>query len=228
MSPFRVPNPVPPAIARYRELTSLFFPPTPAHSVDGFPGTNGEEALGFFQALKAGTIGEYLASHPKAAAFVALPKPFPASFAQERYFAVNAFKLVAASGEATFVRYRIQPVAGVQELDADAVAGKGPEYLFEELDSRLAAGPVEFKLTAQVAQAGDVTNDNTAKWPETREVVELGTVVLTGALEDNAAQQKTIIFDPVPRVAGVEPSDDPLLDVRAGVYLISGRERRAA
>lgn len=157
-----------------------------------------------------------------------LPKPFPASFAQERYFGVNAFKLVAASGEGTFVRYRIQPVAGVQELEADAVAGKSPDFLYEELRARLAAGPVEFKLTAQVAEAGDVTNDNTAKWPETREVVELGTISLTGVLDDNAAEQKHIIFDPVPRVEGLEPSDDPLLDVRAGVYLISGRERRAA
>jgi catalase len=26
----------------------------------------------------------------------------------------------------------------------------------------------------------------------------------------------------------VEPSDDPLLDVRANVYLISGKQRRAA
>ncbi len=160
-----------------------------------------------------------------------LPKPFPASFAQERYFGVNAFKLVAASGEGTFVRYRIQPVAGVKELgtDADAVAGKSADFLYEELKGRLAAGtPVEFKLTAQVAEAGDVTNDNTAKWPETREVVELGTISLTGVLDDNAAEQKHIIFDPVPRVEGLEPSDDPLLDVRAGVYLISGRERRAA
>jgi hypothetical protein len=27
---------------------------------------------------------------------------------------------------------------------------------------------------------------------------------------------------------GIEPSDDPLLDLRAAVYLISGRKRRAA
>jgi hypothetical protein len=45
---------------------------------------------------------------------------------------------------------------------------------------------------------------------------------------DDAAQQKHIIFDPIPRLAGIEPSDDPLLDLRAAVYLISGRKRRAA
>jgi catalase len=29
-------------------------------------------------------------------------------------------------------------------------------------------------------------------------------------------------------VQGIEPSDDPLLEFRAAVYLISGRQRRAA
>jgi catalase len=37
-----------------------------------------------------------------------------------------------------------------------------------------------------------------------------------------------VIFDPIPRVEGVEASDDPLLEMRAAVYLVSGRGRRAA
>ena len=40
--------------------------------------------------------------------------------------------------------------------------------------------------------------------------------------------EQTTIFDPIPRVAGIEPSDDPLLELRAAVYLISGRRRRKA
>jgi len=34
--------------------------------------------------------------------------------------------------------------------------------------------------------------------------------------------------DPIPRVDGIEASADPLLELRAAVYLISGRRRRAA
>jgi catalase len=45
---------------------------------------------------------------------------------------------------------------------------------------------------------------------------------------DNAAEQKQIIFDPIPRLDGIEPSDDPLLELRAAIYLISGRRRRSA
>jgi catalase len=35
-------------------------------------------------------------------------------------------------------------------------------------------------------------------------------------------------YKPIPRVDGIEPSDDPLLELRAAVYLLSGRRRRQA
>jgi catalase len=87
---------------------------------------------------------------------------------------------------------------------------------------------VRFTLAVQLAEDGDVVDDATIGWPSEREVRELGTVELTAAVSDGAAEQKHIIFDPIPRVAGIEPSDDPLLELRAALYLISGRRRRAA
>ncbi|ETS75853.1 hypothetical protein PFICI_12797 [Pestalotiopsis fici W106-1] len=202
------------------------------HSVDAFPGTTGEEALALFAALRDGTGGDYIATHPKALAFVQTPKPTPVSFARQKYYAVNAFKLISAAGKETFIRYRVVPVAGEAYLDETELQGKSADFLFDEISERLSGlgggAAVEFKLTAQVAEDGDVTNDNTVKWPEERSVVELGTIRLEGVAEDQAAQQKHIIFDPIPRVEGVEASDDPLLQVRAGVYLISGKERRSA
>lgn len=45
---------------------------------------------------------------------------------------------------------------------------------------------------------------------------------------DNEAEQRHIIFDPIPRVDGIEPSADPLFQPRADLYLLSGRRRRAA
>jgi catalase len=45
---------------------------------------------------------------------------------------------------------------------------------------------------------------------------------------NEAHEQKNIIFDPIPRIDGIEPSDDPLLELRAAIYLLSGRRRRAA
>jgi catalase len=80
----------------------------------------------------------------------------------------------------------------------------------------------------QLAEPGDVTDDATIHWPEDREAAELGIVELTGVLADTLVAQKQIIFDPIPRVDGIEPSADPLLQLRAAIYLLSGRERRAA
>jgi catalase len=37
-----------------------------------------------------------------------------------------------------------------------------------------------------------------------------------------------ITFDPIPGGDGIGPSDDPLLELRAAIYLLSGRRRRQA
>lgn len=182
------------------------------------------------RALGDGSIGSFLEANPSAAAFVQAPKPSPASFATEKYFGVNAFTLVSSEGEKTSVRYRVVPEAGVETLSEGEVKGKSETYLFDEIPKRLESSTIGFKLLAQVAEAGDPTDDATKHWPEEREVVELGRIELEKILgeEESKKLQKYVIFDPIPRVEGVEASDDPLLDVRAAVYLISGKGRRAA
>jgi catalase len=74
----------------------------------------------------------------------------------------------------------------------------------------------------------DVVDDATIYWPEERKQLELGTIALTAPVPDDAHEQKQIIFDPIPRVDGIEPSADPLLELRAAIYLMSGRRHRAA
>jgi len=207
-----------------------------SHSTDGFPTRTGDEFLSFLRAVACTPPGApspspvelFLGANPAALAFVQTPKPAPESFATEAYFGVTAYEFINADGASQFGRYRIVPEAGVHVLDDAAKAAKGPEYLFEEIAARIAAGPVSYKVTVQLAAAGDVTDDATIHWPEDRPIFELGTLTLTGPVADNAAEQKQIIFDPIPRVDGIEPSDDPLLELRAAVYLISGRRRRKA
>jgi hypothetical protein len=58
--------------------------------------------------------------------------------------------------------------------------------------------------------------------------IMLGRFVLTALAPENARAQKKIIFDPIPRVDGIKPSEDPPLELRAAVYLLSGRRRRQA
>lgn len=200
------------------------------HSVPFFPSPTGEEFLKFLTALGEGKAEEYIGSHPSAGAFVSAPKPTPTSFATEPFFSLNAIKLVNADGKETYVRYRFVPEAGHHTLNAEELKSKSDDFLYEELPTRLSSGPIKIKLTAQVAEEGDPTNDVTKHWPEERKVVELGEITINELVpeEKQFPEQKHIIFDPVPRVDGVEPSDDPLLDMRAAIYLISGRERRSA
>ncbi|OOF90588.1 hypothetical protein ASPCADRAFT_510755 [Aspergillus carbonarius ITEM 5010] len=198
------------------------------HSTPFFPAKDGPEALAFFRAFASGTMGSFLSTHPAALAFAQAEKPFPASFATETYFGVNAFKFVADDRKETFIRYRIIPIAGESYLDDEQVKAETDTYLYDDLSARLSTGPVTFDLVAQMAEDGDATDDCTVHWPNDRILVTLGRVRLESVVEDNLAEQKRIIFDPVPRVRGIEPSEDPLIETRAGVYLISGRERRTA
>ncbi len=207
-----------------------------SHSVDAFPARDGYEFLEFLKAAAASgpdvpspkPIEQFLGSHPAALAFVQAPKPFPVSLALQTYYAVTAFAFTNAAGVTNFGRYRIVPEQGNQFLsDADA-AKLSSNYHFDELLARVAKSLVRLKILVQVAAPGDVTDDATVHWPESRELVELGVIELTEAVKDNAAEQKQIIFDPIPRVDGIEASADPLLELRAAIYLLSGRRRRKA
>jgi catalase len=230
------PNALPKGIAVRFVLAEHVHTDVIAHSVDGFPTHTGEEFLEFLGAqatsdpanLAGSPLEAFLGSHPAALRFVQTPKPFPASFAQESFFGVNAFRFTNASGQSRFGRYRITPEAGTAYLEDSEVQSKDADYLFTEIAQRVAAAPVRFNLGVQLAEDADVVNDATIGWPSDREIRELGTVELITPVTDDAAQQKHIIFDPIPRLAGLEPSDDPLLELRAALYLISGRKRREA
>ena len=66
------------------------------------------------------------------------------------------------------------------------------------------------------------------RWPDDRKEIEFGTITLTAAANVNDPELRRMIFDPIPRVDGIDPSDDPLIPVRGAIYLLSGRKRRAA
>jgi catalase len=206
------------------------------HSTDGFPARTGQEFLEFLRAAAASgpsapppsPIEKFLATHPAAAAFVQTPKPSPVSFAKEAYFGVTALRFINRDGVTHYGRFRITPSAGIEHLDAAAAKTRDANYLFDELTERLARGPIRFEIQVQVAEEGDVVDDATIHWPESRRLVPFGTIALTEQVPDSEAQQRYVIFDPIPRVDGIEASADPLLELRAAVYLLSGRRRRQA
>jgi len=206
-----------------------------AHSVDGFPTRTAEEFMEFLHAVAASdpakphpnAIEQFLGAHPKALEFVHTPKPIPTSFAHETFFAVSAFKFSAANGKSRYGRYRILPDIGGEYLSESAAAAKAQDFLFDEIRQRITRGPVRYHIVVQLAEQGDVTDDATVRWPEGRLHVKFGEITLHAVVAEADTEKRRIIFDPIPRVDGIEESADPLFHPRADLYLLSGRRRRA-
>jgi len=230
------PNAIPHGMAIRFTLAEHVHTDIISHSTDGFPVRTGQEFLELLRAIAAANnpsnpapalIQAFMGTHPAALAF-AQPRPAPSSFATEAYFAISAFHFTNKDGVSTYGRYRIIPDAGVVHLDEATTKSEDANYLFEDIEKRIAAGPVSFHIKVQVANATDLLDDATIHWPEDRALVDFGKLTLTAKFADDAHEQKTIIFDPIPRVDGIEPSADPLFELRAAVYLLSGRRRRKA
>jgi catalase len=124
------------------------------------------------------------------------------------------------------VRYQIIPAAGVATLDSAAAAKGGVNYLQEELRHRLARGPAEFRLYAQLANAGDPTNDGSIVWPDDRKRVLLGTIRVTKVEPNQEELQRSLAFNPTFLTGGIELSDDALVPLRSAVYALSVAHRR--
>jgi catalase len=204
------------------------------HSVDMFPARTAEEFLEFLNAVIAtdpagphpNAIEQFLGAHPAALAFVQTPKPIPTSFARESFFAVSAFRFTNAEGVGRYGRYRILPVAGNEYFDEAAAAAQTPNFLFDEIEQRLVKGAARFRILLQLAEDSDAVDDATVRWPENRPQFTFGEISLTGIKPNSAREQQQIIFDPIPRVEGIEASADPLFEPRANIYLMAGRRRR--
>src|SRR5262249_49604871 len=144
------------------------------HSFNGFPAATGDEFGALFRAIIASThetakpnsLDKFLDAHPAAKVFLTTQKPPPVSFATTPYFGVNAFAVTNAKGERAYVRYRMVPAAGEHYLDDAAIKSKSPDYLSAEIRERLGAGPVQFDWFAQVAGAGDKTDNPSVAWPD--------------------------------------------------------------
>jgi catalase len=204
-----------------------------AHSTNGFPVRTGEEFLEFLRAVaefgagKTEALGSFLATHPNAKRFVETPKSIPTSFVREAFFAVTSFKFTNADGVSRHGRFRIRPESGTEHLSNEDAAAKSENFLFDELPQRLAREPVRLGVFVQIAESADDVANASVTWPENRTEIPFGTITLTDRVDDQVPERRKIIFDPVPRVDGIDSSGDPITEVRSDIYLLSGRRRRA-
>ena len=204
-----------------------------AHSFDGFPVGTAAEFGTFLHAVAASgpeaakptALDRFLAEHPAAVRFLTTQQGPPVSWATLAYYGVNAFRFVDAQGRGTHVRYRLVPQAGVQLLDAAAVASKGPDYLAEEITARVGREPILFDWFAQIAERGDVVDDPSTPWPPTRRLVRLGTIEIVRMAFDQALDERVIGFLPGNVPPCIEPAD-PMIAVRDAAYRLSYADRQ--
>jgi len=202
----------------------LFFGRTPDEVLEGLKILKPDPATGKPDEKK---LMQYLATRPWIANAFKIAKnlPYPISFAQTAFHAIHAFKFVNAADEAQYARYHWEPEAGEAGQTLEELQKQPPSYLFEELEARLRKAPVVFNLVLQLAQKGDPTDDPTAPWPEDRSRVPIGRLELVRPTTVEEIGDPVMLHDPTRLTDGIEPSDDPVLAVRRGVYEVSVAHR---
>ena len=166
-------------------------------------------------------IGAFMGEHPETAAALQLILPTfvpPRSYATCAFNSLHAFRLEPAG---RWVRWRIEPEAGVEHLPDGEIDGAGPEYLQEEIRARLEREPVRFRLLARLGEEGDPIDDPTAPWPDDRETVEVGTIELTGLDTTRERDGDVLVFDPSRVTDGIGLSPDEILNFRPDAYAVS-------
>jgi catalase len=171
-------------------------------------------------------IETFLGSHPLAAKFVQDIQVAPVSLGTQPFFSNNAFTFVNDKGVKQAGRYKFLPVAGQQNLSEADAKGKPPNFLFDELKTRLASGPISYRMIVQLPNADDPTNDGSLVWPDDRKTVDVGLISVTSVAADSDATQKTLVFFPTNLTEGIELSDDPLPSLRTSVYALSYGRRQ--
>jgi catalase len=161
----------------------------------------------------------FFQSHPAAPPALASTST-PDSFADEQYNGIDAFIFVDKAGKKQPVRYMMMPEELVH-IGADAAVKEAPDFLIDEIAVRVGKGSVTFHLKAQLAAPGDQTKDPTKPWPDDRKVVDLGMLTINKIVPNSLQAQKALLFLPGALIPGIEESDDPLIDVRDGAYVVS-------
>lgn len=168
-------------------------------------------------------LAAFNAAHPetlKQAAWLA-EQPIGASYAGYRFWGVNAFKLTAKDGRTQFARWQFTPQVEIPGLDEAALADYGDHYLADELAARLKEGPVAFDFYFQLAGEGDPLTDATTVWPDDRQLVHAGTLVLKQSDPGIGGPCDKLMFNPLILPSGISPSDDPVLHARPAAYAVS-------
>ena len=169
----------------------------------------------------------FVARNPNTAAVLQMRSqtPAPAGFPWCAFHAVHAFRWIAEDGTETVVRCHWEPVAGVRFREIKELSAEDAEVLFNDLEAQVAQGPVEWDLVLEFAEPGDPINDATALWPEDRRRETVGRLRVVAPTTEAEIGDLVMNHDPTVLTDGIEATDDPILQIRRGIYEVSAAQR---
>jgi catalase len=148
-------------------------------------------------------------------------KAVPASYVSTNYWGVHGFGFSNASNQKVWGKWIFEPIEGVQTLSDEQAKAKDPNFLFDDLRQRVAAGKASFNFNLEIAQTGDILDNATIPLPEGRKKVTLGVLKVVSVSPDNTGPCLNITFDPNNMPKGVEGAADPMLRARTASYAIA-------
>jgi catalase len=153
----------------------------------------------------------------------------PRNFRTMQGFGIHTFRWVNAEGKSRFIKYHWKPMAGAHSNvfdEAQKIAGKDPDFHRRDLAESIDKGDYpEYELGVQIIEEEDELKfdfdilDATKLIPEELYPVQpIGKMVLNRNPDNFFAETEQVAFRPSNIVAGIDFSDDPLLQGRLMSY----------
>lgn len=170
-------------------------------------------------------IQQFFADHPETQAFRDWSAQYSpsGSFASEQYHSINAFYLINRAGNRQAVRWAAVPTVNI-ESNAYADTDQADNALRLDITDRIEQDTVVFDLVFTLAGENDDPDNPTVPWPDSREQLTAGQVVINQVVADQSVCD-ALNFDPLVVPDGMAPSHDPILRARSAAYAESYRRR---
>lgn len=157
-------------------------------------------------------------------------RALPRSYSMMEGFGVHTFRFINEAGKSRFIKFHWKPLAGVHSIrfeEAQLIGGKDPDYNRRDLWESIEAGNYpEYELGVQILEEEEVDKiefdvlDPTKLWPEEDVPVKrIGKMTLNRNPDNFFAEVEQVAFHPGHLVAGIDVTDDPLLQGRLFSYL---------